>query len=238
MPSFSRRLWAGGVIVLAVAFTSVAGAQAAKPAGATAKCTDGSYSKAKTERGACSGHGGVATWFGDAKPETKTPARNSARVGTAAGRPAESSAKTANPTTSAAKPAAPRTPSGATGQCKDGTFTTAKTERGACSGHGGVATWMAADAATTAAPTRTTASRPVIPPPAPPPAATANPPAAAPRSPSPASPPSRAGNETIQTPPASAPANATAQCNDGTYSLAKQHRGACSRHKGVRTWFK
>jgi hypothetical protein len=34
------------------------------------------------------------------------------------------------------------------------------------------------------------------------------------------------------------PANATAQCRDGTYSVAKQHRGACSSHKGVKAWFK
>src|SRR5690242_1611429 len=33
-------------------------------------------------------------------------------------------------------------PKNATGQCKDDTFTTAKTERGACSQHGGVKTWF------------------------------------------------------------------------------------------------
>jgi Protein of unknown function (DUF3761) len=36
----------------------------AAPAGATAKCTDGTYSKAKTHSGACSQHGGVAQWLG------------------------------------------------------------------------------------------------------------------------------------------------------------------------------
>jgi hypothetical protein len=34
------------------------------PTGATAKCTDGTYSKAKTHSGACSHHGGVAQWLG------------------------------------------------------------------------------------------------------------------------------------------------------------------------------
>jgi hypothetical protein len=31
-------------------------------------------------------------------------------------------------------------------------------------------------------------------------------------------------------------ANATAQCNDGTYSAAANHSGACSRHGGVAKW--
>src|ERR1051326_8322645 len=44
-------------------------AEAAKPKNATAKCTDGTYSTAKTKQGACSGHGGVATWYADEKGE-------------------------------------------------------------------------------------------------------------------------------------------------------------------------
>jgi hypothetical protein len=35
------------------------------PQGATGQCADGSYTKAKTQRGACSNHGGVKTWFGN-----------------------------------------------------------------------------------------------------------------------------------------------------------------------------
>ena len=99
-------------------------------------------------------------------------------------------------------------PADATGQCKDGSYTTAASKQGACSGHGGVATWFA-DRPTPAAK-----------PPAPPQARVVVP------------------SEAQAQRPAGAPANATAQCNDGTYSFAKQHRGACSGHKGVKVWFK
>jgi pyruvate/2-oxoglutarate dehydrogenase complex dihydrolipoamide acyltransferase (E2) component len=46
-------------------------------------------------------------------------------------------------------------PAGSTGACKDGSYTSAATKRGACSGHGGVKDWYStapAAAATTAAP--------------------------------------------------------------------------------------
>ena len=37
---------------------------------------------------------------------------------------------------------APTTPTGATGKCKDGTYSFSKTRRGACFGHGGIAQWF------------------------------------------------------------------------------------------------
>jgi hypothetical protein len=33
------------------------------------------------------------------------------------------------------------------------------------------------------------------------------------------------------------PAGATARCNDGTYSFAAHHQGACSAHGGVAVFY-
>jgi hypothetical protein len=33
-----------------------------------------------------------------------------------------------------------------------------------------------------------------------------------------------------------APAGSTGQCKDGTYTMAKNHQGACSNHGGVAKW--
>ena len=43
--------------------SSAAATRGAPPAGATAKCKDGSYSTSKSHSGACSKHGGVTDWL-------------------------------------------------------------------------------------------------------------------------------------------------------------------------------
>ena len=120
----------------------------------------------------------------------------------------------------AAPLAAQGAPAGSTGSCKDGSFTTAKTKSGACSGHKGVKEWYGAVAAA-----------PAPPPPAPPK------PAPAPKTP--AAVPSAAAAPTIKVAPIpGAPAAATALCNDGTYSESQHRSGTCSNHKGVKQWLK
>ena len=98
-----------------------------RPKDATAQCKDGTYSKAQTRRGACSRHGGVATWFADEKADTGS-------------KPATPKVLP-QPVPSGKTAGKSGVPENATAKCKDGTFSYAKQHRGACSHHGGVAEW-------------------------------------------------------------------------------------------------
>ena len=214
------------------------------PAGATAKCKDGTYSTATSSRGRCSAHGGVAQLLNTTSSRTTSSATTT---------------KTPTSTSTAAK----GVPIGATFQCKDGSYSTAKTSTGACSRHGGVDHPMGGGAASSATPAASAPASGGAPANATfeckdgtystaktsqgacsrhggvdhalTGAAAAAPAAAAPPS-GPKEPPATGKAQTVAR-PADAPANATAKCRDGTYSASQQHSGTCSHHSGVAEWY-
>jgi hypothetical protein len=207
------------------------------PATATAQCTDGTFSTAKTEQNACSKHGGVKTWFGPAAAAVKDTKKGATETKNAD----KTAAKTIE--TSKAAAATGAGPKGSTGQCTDGSYTKAKTQTGACSQHGGVKTWFAAATAAAgaaAAPAAGVAPAPAVTPKAPPVTPKSVP--VAPASGDKAAVAGKAAAAATQTPavakPGDAPADATGKCKDGTFTSSKTHSGACSHHGGVAEWFK
>ena len=100
-----------------------------KAATTTVACTDGS--KSAGGRGACSGHGGIAV---------SNPMQQKAeKAQTKAAKAEEKSEKVE------ARPSSGRgednNPVGAIAKCKDGMYSHSANRRGACSRHGGVASW-------------------------------------------------------------------------------------------------
>ena len=103
------------VVTAGMLLAAVGYAQA--PSGSTGECKDGSYTKAATKRGACTGHGGVKDWYSGATaaapaaapaPAPAAPAAKSAAAPAPA--PAAPAAK------SAAAPAAAPAAGGGPGQ--------------------------------------------------------------------------------------------------------------------------
>jgi hypothetical protein len=176
---------------------SLAAQQAAAPKDATGQCTDNSYTTAKTPARACLKHGGVKTWFGGS---------SSAPAVTAAETPAPAASASASAKTTADK----SPPKDATGQCTDGSYTTAKTQVRACLKHGGVKTWSGGSESAPATPAAATSA------------------------------PTPAASESAATTSAAdktQPKDATGQCTDGSYTTAKTQARGCLKHGGVKTWF-
>jgi len=71
----------------------------------------------------------------------KTACKGAAVAAAPAPAPVAKSMPAPTHVTTASKPVAAKGPSGATAQCKDGTYSQSKTHSGTCSHHGGVATW-------------------------------------------------------------------------------------------------
>ena len=168
-------------VALGAGFLLSVGAYADAPAGSTAQCKDGTYYSGASHKGACKGHDGVKEWLDKtaatpaakpaAAPAKKSTVAKSEAAPAATATPAATTSKKTNKTKATAAPATatPAAPSGATAQCKDGTYYSGASHKGACKGHHGVKEWLDGGAATTAA-------KPVAPPkaaPTPAPAATA-----------------------------------------------------------------
>ena len=104
-------------------------------------CMDGTKSVAG--RGACSGHGGIQTAKRKAEVKAEAKAAKERKVAEMkAAKAAEKSAKAekkAEKKMAAAERKEDHDARGATAECKDHTYSHAKSHQGACSGHGGVA---------------------------------------------------------------------------------------------------
>jgi hypothetical protein len=100
-------------------------------------CMDGTKSVAG--RGACSSHGGIQTAKRKAELKADAKAAKAAKVADAKAAKAAEKSEKADKKVAAAEKKEDRDAHGATAECKDHTYSHAKSHQGACSGHGGVA---------------------------------------------------------------------------------------------------
>ena len=139
------------LISLALSAALPAMAQTAAPAGATGQCKDGSYTSASFKMGACRGHKGVQSWFGEKATggvaASGAASTSSSGKSTSAKAKTSSSASVSTPVASSSVSTSTTASAGATGLCKDGTSTSAASKSGACRGHKGVQEWYGGPAA-------------------------------------------------------------------------------------------
>ena len=123
---------------LGAADVSAAQAQR-KPKGATAQCVDGTYSRAQSQQGACSSHGGVKTWYGAEGKTARKVERTEDKAERKIARTEAKADRKIDRTEDKISPRRVGTPATATAKCNDGTYSYAERHQGACSNHGGVA---------------------------------------------------------------------------------------------------
>ena len=136
------------VCVALVLVASPASAQATTKASTKSVCKDGTTS-ASTGKGTCSAHGGVDSLATAAAKKSAKADKARAEATKVSGdaskaAAADSKAKRAESKATKAENKAEHDSTGATAECKDGTYSHAKTAQGRCSSHGGVLKTMKA----------------------------------------------------------------------------------------------
>jgi hypothetical protein len=122
------------------ATASPAMSQAKVKASAQSICKDGTTSNV-SGRGACSSHGGVDSLATAAARASLKATKAEAKVAKAGRDSSAASSKARRVEAKAvrAEDKAAKDSTGATAQCKDGTYSHAKATQGACASHGGIA---------------------------------------------------------------------------------------------------